>query len=311
MPDAEARELYVALLARGGLFPTGEVTDDLRPAFERLRAAGLVAENANGMCWVVNPRAAAARLGAGLRAAGVALLAQADQAPTALADLTRAYDQARRVPARGTGIQHLGDHTQIQWRLEDLALECRREILTMQPGGARPAEILPLACSSAREWRERGIALRTIYQPGARTDPGTAAYAAYATGLGARIRVLDEPFLRTLILDREVVVIAGYEHNQLASFIDDPVLVEVVVAGFERDWARAERVRWEPPTGAEGPLAALLARGLTQGAIANRLGLSERTVAAQIAALREEYDAQTLFELGWLMRADGHPDSQG
>jgi DNA-binding NarL/FixJ family response regulator len=57
-------------------------------------------------------------------------------------------------------------------------------------------------------------------------------------------------------------------------------------------------------------LATLLVEGLTQGAIAKRLGLSERTVAAQIAALREEYDAETLFQLGWLMRANEPSNSR-
>jgi hypothetical protein len=74
-----------------------------------------------------------------------------------------------------------------------------------------------------------------------------------------------------------------------------------VVDQFERDWARAERVRWDEP-GPPDPLIPLLAQGLTQRAIANRLGSSERTVAAQIARLREEYDADTLFQLGWSAR---------
>ena len=42
--------------------------------------------------------------------------------------------------------------------------------------------------------------------------------------------------------------------------------------------------------------------GLTQRAVATRLGLSERTVAGHISRLREKYGAQTLFQLGWLMR---------
>ncbi|MFH8380108.1 LuxR C-terminal-related transcriptional regulator [Kitasatospora sp. NPDC018058] len=46
----------------------------------------------------------------------------------------------------------------------------------------------------------------------------------------------------------------------------------------------------------------MLTQGLAQRAIATRLGLSERTVAGHIARLRERYDAETLFQLGWQMR---------
>ncbi|MDH6703578.1 DNA-binding NarL/FixJ family response regulator [Kitasatospora sp. MAA19] len=39
-------------------------------------------------------------------------------------------------------------------------------------------------------------------------------------------------------------------------------------------------------------------------AVATRLGLSERTVAAHIARLRHHYGAHTLFQLGRQMRGD-------
>ncbi|MCX4747559.1 LuxR C-terminal-related transcriptional regulator [Kitasatospora sp. NBC_01287] len=62
-------------------------------------------------------------------------------------------------------------------------------------------------------------------------------------------------------------------------------------------------MRWgQPEAAGDGQLVALLARGLTQRGIATRLGLSERTVAAQISRLRERYDVRTLFQLGWQIR---------
>ncbi|WP_158707014.1 MULTISPECIES: helix-turn-helix domain-containing protein [Streptomyces] len=57
--------------------------------------------------------------------------------------------------------------------------------------------------------------------------------------------------------------------------------------------------------------ARLLARGLTQRAIAGRMGLSERTVAGHIARLRELYDAQTLFQPGRRMRGARTGESGG
>ncbi|MFF3074084.1 hypothetical protein [Kitasatospora sp. NPDC057936] len=55
----------------------------------------------------------------------------------------------------------------------------------------------------------------------------------------------------------------------------------------------------------------LLAQGLTQRAIAGRMGSSERTVAGHIARLRELYDAETLFQLGRQMRGSRTGESGG
>ncbi|WP_329581996.1 LuxR family transcriptional regulator [Kitasatospora sp. NBC_01250] len=316
LPDGPARALYLRLLEGGGLFQLADVPPNDLAALVRLREAGLVKEQPGRLgsaFWtVVSPRTAGSQLSIELRGAGIELLARADELLRRLDELTWAYDRATRPAAARSVTRHLDVNEQIQQRLEQLALECTWEMLMMQPGGARPAHVLPAALAAARDLSQRGIAQRVIYQPGSRRDRATANYAARVTELGGRVRVLDEPFRRVVVFDREVAVIAGYQGDQEASFIEDPVLVDVVVSGFERDWARAERVRWEAPTEeAEEPLAALLARGLTQGAIAKRVGLSERTVAAQIAALREKYDAGTLFQLGWVMRADAQSDNQG
>ncbi|MCX4747560.1 winged helix-turn-helix transcriptional regulator [Kitasatospora sp. NBC_01287] len=305
VPDERARALYLRLLGAGGLFRLSDLTVEDREVAERLRAAGLVLKQQDALFWtVVNPRTAVARLSAGLRVAGHELLARADEPVPVFEELAAAYDRMPRA-SRGT-VAHLDDLAQIQQRLDQLGQGCRREIMLAQPG-KRSTFVAEHAKSAARDLKERGVRMRVLYQPPARLDPEHRDYAACATRLGFRLRILDEPFRRALIFDREMAVVSAVEGHWTATFIEDPVLVEVVVAGFERDWARAERVRWEEPVAAEsdGPLVALLARGLTQRAIATRLGLSERTVAAQISRLRERHDARTLFQLGWQMRDGG------
>ncbi|PYC68715.1 LuxR family transcriptional regulator [Streptomyces tateyamensis] len=311
LPDEQARELYLRLLERGGLWPVAEVGPAEAPVFERLRAAGLatvIAPDLREVWLAVDPQLAGQQLSAGLRAAGVALLAKADEAVPEYTELVEAFD---RLPDRLAGrrvIRNVAELEPIQRRVEQLIRTCRREVVAAQPGGSRPAEVLPTMYANARDLAARGLVLRTLYQPAVRADPGTAAYAAYATGLGMRIRVLDEDFKRVMIFDRRVAVIPGREDNMSATFVEEPALVDVLVAMFERDWERAERVRWESPVEpGDAPLIALLAQGLTQRTIGSRLGLSERTVAARIAALRERYDAQTLFQLGWQARAGAVP----
>jgi sugar-specific transcriptional regulator TrmB len=301
--DGEAKALYLRMLQRGGVFRLDGLTDGDKAALGRLARAGLTAELQYGYWSLVDPRRVATRLRDEYRAAAAELLARADEPVRRLADLADAYDRAPRSAPGGSPITHVDDLQEIQKRIEDLAADAKREVLTMQPGGARGADNMRMARTTARIHRDRGIELRTVYQPGARTDPATSGYAAYLSEIGGRVRILDEHFDRLLVIDRSVAVIPGVADQRRAVFVEDPVLVATLVDDFERYWARAERVRWGC-TGAPDPLVALLAQGLTQRAIANRLGLSERTVTARITRLREEYDADTLFQLGWLAQGE-------
>ncbi|MBO1414395.1 LuxR C-terminal-related transcriptional regulator [Streptomyces sp. FH025] len=123
-----------------------------------------------------------------------------------------------------------------------------------------------------------------------------------------RIRVLDAPFSRILIFDRIVSLMPAAPDNTVAVVVEDPAVVAYLAGVFDQHWQQAEAVDWAVlASGSAGPavheqVGRLLARGLTQRAIASRMGLSERTVAGHIARLRELYDAETLFQLGWQMR---------
>ncbi|MFE0458104.1 LuxR family transcriptional regulator [Kitasatospora sp. NPDC058965] len=307
-PDEAARELYLRLLAAGGVFRAPELPAADQPALRQLAEAGLVLEIWDGRWLVIDPRDAWTRLRRGLRSRAAELMSRADAVAGTLADLALAYDRTPPASPDRAGISRLDEPAAIEQRIRRLVVGSRTEVLSMQPGGARPPGSLRVALVDAADLRGRGVAIRTLYQPGARTDPATADYAARATALGGRIRVLDEDFRRMLVFDRSVAVLAGDPADRSAAVIEDPAVVGMVVAMFERDWERAERVRWESPVAAgDAPLIAMLAQGLTQRAIGSRLGLSERTVAARIAELRERYEARTLFQLGWQARAGALP----
>ncbi|MFE9422537.1 winged helix-turn-helix transcriptional regulator [Kitasatospora sp. NPDC006697] len=301
--DAAATALYRSIAANGGRVHPRDLPADALPPLDELRRLDLLTEVLDGSLALVDPRLATTRLRDRYHAAALDLLQRAASPAPVYEDLAEAYARtpsAATPVCAGGGISTIEDFQEIQARIENLAVAAQHEMLVMHPGGARPARALRKAKAAAGEYLGRGIDLRIIYQLGARTDPATSDYAAHVTALGGRVRVLDEPFLRLMVIDRAVAVLSGYQDNRMASFVEDPVLIGLAVDQFERDWGRAERVRWDGAAGSV--LGELLAQGLTQRGIAKRLGLSERTVAAQIARLREEYDADTLFQLGWLMR---------
>ncbi|GAA1966936.1 LuxR family transcriptional regulator [Kitasatospora viridis] len=308
--DESTRAFYLAVVAEGGWVKAEEVRAADRPALARLLDLGLVRGLPGGTFYsAVSPRAFLGRTAGALRGRAAELLRRADEVPALLDELSQAYDTAPHRPSPRTGtVDTVVDRDSIRHRIAQLVADTTTEILTAQPGGDRPADHLAWAMAQDVPFLRAGGALRTVYQPVARADAATVAYAAAVTPYGARIRVLDEDFQRMLIFDRQVAVIPASADMGSAAFVSDPTAVELLVELFERDWQRAERVAWgsahaAPDADAVGDrVSRLLACGLSRRTIAGRIGLSERTVAAHIARLRQEYEAETLFQLGWLMR---------
>ncbi|GLW68756.1 hypothetical protein Kpho02_10550 [Kitasatospora phosalacinea] len=306
--DAE-RALYREVLAQGGRVMFREAVQQAPDATLRLIELGLLVhfENDESLT-AVNPRTVGARLSADLRADASRRLAEADRAAAQLDDLSQAFEAATPRSSRTTVVRHVDRWEEIRHRVLQIEADAHEEILAAQPGGARPVARMTKTRQHNEASLASGMELRTLYQPGAAADRPTAAYAAELSDRGQRFRVLDEPFRRMLIFDRRTAVVPAAADDASAAFVEDPVLVALLVERFERDWARATIVDWHAlagrprESGVPPELTGLLAAGLTQKAIASRLSLSERTVAAHLARLREHHGAETLFQLGWLMR---------
>ncbi|MFJ5230338.1 helix-turn-helix domain-containing protein [Kitasatospora sp. NPDC088391] len=315
LPEDDAARLYLAVLAAGGRIPLDgpTVLPDTSPErqqalLEQLVAIGLLLANRIDGCYVaVSPRSVVARLGRELRTRATRLLLDADRLPGALDPLARAYDAVPRPAARARRPVYVDGQEDIRLRIAGLVADCRLELLSAQPG-LRPPAVLELAQSQDRLMLRRGGTMRVLYQPVALTADSAVRHATAMAGHGAQLRVLDEPFLRMIVIDRRVAVIPADDDHGRAAFVEDPAAITYLTAGFERDWARAEQVHWQGldpralTRAVVHRVGRLLAQGLTQRAVAERLGLSERTVAGHISRLRELHGADTLFQLGWLMR---------
>ncbi|MFF4923798.1 helix-turn-helix domain-containing protein [Kitasatospora sp. NPDC001261] len=272
LPDAAARALYLAVLREGGRVRAAEVGEEDGPALRRLVELGLLVPQLQDAAYsAVDPRAATERIGTEIRRQSARLLVEAEQLPELMGELTRAYDATPKRRSGPAGVRYLTAKEDIRHELELLAQEFPDETMTAQPGGPRPAELLPDSLDRARRVHERGGTVRSLYEASARLDPPTVRFAAEVALLGCTTRILAVPFTRFLVFDRTVAVIPA------AGSADSP---------------------------SHQQIARLLAQGLTQRAIATRLGLGERTVAGHIARLREQYDAETLFQLGWQMRGE-------
>ncbi|MFJ8040040.1 LuxR C-terminal-related transcriptional regulator [Kitasatospora sp. NPDC096147] len=307
-PDEAAQQLYRTILTAGGRVPFTAVPESEQPALEQLLRTGLVIPNIMDKAYVaVSPRSVSERMSSELRADATRLLLQAEQLPDALGSLTRAYDAVPRGATEPAPPALVVGQDRIRHRIAELVSECAEGVLAAQPGPRDP-QGLAVARHQDLALLRRGAGLRSLYQPMTTTDPVAVEYAKALAAEGGEVRVLDEPYQRMLIIDRKVAVVPAEAEYNRAAFVTDPAAVAFLVAVFERDWARAEMVDWggaagDPPVqAATRRVGRLLATGLTQKAVATRLGLSERTVAGHISRLREQYGAQTLFQLGWRMR---------
>jgi hypothetical protein len=186
--------------------------------------------------------------------------------------------------------------------------DCRTEFLSAQPQGRRPASILAEAEQRDVAMLRRGVAMRTLYQHSARHSAPTREYVAEISALGAEVRTSDEFFKRLLVFDRHTALIPATETHAVAVAVHDRSVVAFLVDIFERAWDRAL------PFTVEGLAVArtvadevramtlrMLVEGHSDAASAKRLGVSARTYASYIAALKEEYGVQTRFQLGWAM----------
>ncbi|MFG3225136.1 LuxR C-terminal-related transcriptional regulator [Kitasatospora sp. NPDC048194] len=318
--DEAARELYRAILREGGRIRIADIPQQDAETVQALLELGLLKPYlSDGSLSAINPRSVSARIAADLRTAGTRLLVQAEEVPDLLGDLTNAYDAAPRCHDRDrtrTSRVVVGAKD-IRHQIARLTEELRSEALCLHPGGARPAEAADDIVDHARRYVASGGALRTVYGASVLTDGPSVRLAARLTELGCHLRVLAVPFTKMMVLDRTVAVIPAAPDASSAAFVEDPIVVDFLVRSFETHWQQAEGVNWAALTDGSNEsvtreqVGRLLARGLTQRAIASRMGLSERTVAGHIARLRESYDAETLFQLGWRMRGARTGESGG
>ncbi|WP_147437101.1 helix-turn-helix domain-containing protein [Streptomyces sp. TLI_171] len=155
----------------------------------------------------------------------------------------------------------------------------------------------------------RGTAMRTIYHASTRYHQPTRDYVATLSAEGWQFRTLDEPYTRLIIIDRKVAILPSSEDiNNFATFIHDQSVVNFLMEEvFERNWSRAldfdgERtVPQQVVSRLRQTIVDLLLAGTNHRVIARRLGISERTLARHLAEMREDYNVDSLFQLGYVL----------
>ncbi|MGW1259831.1 DUF6879 family protein [Streptomyces sp. NPDC002513] len=194
----------------------------------------------------------------------------------------------------------------IRGRLEELSEAAVRTIMTFAPGGAHTeADLLASRGPNAR-LLERGVRSQTIYLDSIRNDQATCDHVQWLNDHGAMARTTAALPTRMIIFDRRVAVLPTDTQDAAVGAV---VLrgrgnVAALCALFDELWAGATPWGDRPQrketglTGQEVQVIRLLAEGITDEAIAKRLGVSTRTVRRLVANVMTVLDARSRFEAG-------------
>jgi sugar-specific transcriptional regulator TrmB len=311
--EEQSTPLYEEIVASGGIDATDRrivARGELHAAFELLVDVGLVSRSDDGLTWrAVDPAAVQAQVVAPLGQQGAELIAESAHWAQAFSTLSHAW---RRSPsAVGGPFAEIRGETIANF-LASVVSDAEEELLTAQPQDRRGVKQLGEVGAREIAALRRGVRMRTLYQHAARRGADTRKYVSAVTAEGAEVRTLDEFFNRLIVVDRRIAIIPSHQGLNVAMVISEPSMVGYLVDMFERHWERAR-----PFTSSETSLMrdiaaeqrAMTIRMLLEGradpAGAKRLGVSPRTYAAYVADLKNEFEVETRFQLGYEMGKRG------
>ncbi|MFD3700100.1 LuxR C-terminal-related transcriptional regulator [Streptomyces sp. NPDC058646] len=243
-------------------------------------------------------------------AAHLGRLAQEAAQQAVLATPAAALEPGGDGATAGPGVHYLHGLARISTAIDEALAAVRRDILTAQPDGARPSAVLKEALESVRRHIAAGIEMRTLYQHTTRFDEATKEYVRAVTEYGAQVRTLEEFFDRLIIVD-DIAFISANEDRTTAISITEPTIVRFLRDTFDKAWDRAKPFPFVPLHAAKAAddvmpairesICRLLVEGYSDKAIARRTGISERSLQAHIAAIKQDLGALNRLQLGYLL----------
>ncbi|GAB2630064.1 TrmB family transcriptional regulator [Kribbella swartbergensis] len=163
----------------------------------------------------------------------------------------------------------------------------REEVLVLD---RPPYVVLPI-----EPRRAHGVSYRTIYDLTSLSEPSDLVAAR-----SAGCRILRDVPLKLVVVDRRTALLPT--SPDVVVELGPSNLLDALLRLFELLWRQASPLS---PTSSEGPLSgedqqllALAAAGLTDQAIARRLGVAQRTVERRMQRILKALDATTRFQAG-------------
>lgn len=304
------------LRAQGELSSVTE--EDLDRAVERLLGLRLLARvgDAPPRYAALPPDLSQALLLGGAERQITQALMRVNQVRRELMDLSSVYSGASFDRMQDQRVEPIHDLQQVRDLITELCETCRTEVLTSQPGGARPSDQLEESFERTEMLLSRGVRMRTLYQHTAQFSAETLSYVQWVTGLGAEVRTLADGFPRLIVVDRKIALIDAQADSCGALLVRSPGVVEFMSRCFNWAWIAAdpfpgsyqrERVRVISDEIKEA-IIRFLVLGEDDRVIARRLGMSLRSVQRHVAEIMAQLGATNRLHAGYLLGCGTRPD---
>jgi DNA-binding CsgD family transcriptional regulator len=295
------RDATPAELGRELGFPT----DRVDRALTRLRLQGLVSRLSGR-----RRRYTAVEPDAAVEALVRHRTTQLEAVRTTAMDLSSLFHSVNRGDGRGGAVELLeGPQSLGRWFVR-LQHQVREEMLVLDRPPYALAPSNPIEPGSLAG----GVRWRAVYTPEALEIPGAAEEIERLAAFGEESRVLPDLPMKLAIADRQLALLPlSLElDTSRALLVRESTLLDALIDLFESYWGRAlplvhggrPAAGGPDPDGPDGPdeenrtLIALLASGMTDAAIARRLGLSTRTMRRRTRRLFDELSASNRFQAG-------------
>ncbi|MFJ7962940.1 TrmB family transcriptional regulator [Streptomyces sp. NPDC096324] len=239
-----------------------------------------------------------------------------EQAESAVAALGEEYARGAAGQERAGLLEVVTGAEAIRHRFEQMQYGAKRELHALVT--AEPAVIREDEHEAEEHATGRGVRYQVVMEQAALDRPSTTAALSAALGRTQLVRVVERVPCKLVVADRSTALMpllprdagpAGAEPTSVV--VRAPGIVEALLTLFEAVWNSARplllsasgEVEAEPRT--EGPdetdllLLSLMLTGLTDRAVAVRLGLGLRTVQRRLQRLTEVAGVTTRMQLGW------------
>ncbi|MEU0387411.1 LuxR C-terminal-related transcriptional regulator [Streptomyces chartreusis] len=254
-----------------------------------------------------------------------ALLDSVQQTRSAVARVLADFQPVHARELRSVQLEVVTGGANVSAALEDVSRGVEQEILSLHPGHALPPDMIEAGLERDLLALGRGVRIRTVHLASAAAVPHMASYLRRLSAAGAQVRVAHTLPLRLIVADGSLAIVPAprtADGELAAAMLHGDVLVGVFREIFDHCWAGAAVLAdtaavtdlpgtgadgaWEP-TGRHREVLRMLAGGLTDEAMARKLGISERTVRRLVSDLTERLGAASRFQagvcavrLGWL-----------
>jgi len=334
MTDARARptpdeaqsalDLYQALRAHGETTSASDIskaagldTEQAELGLRRLRQLGLVREDGE-LLEPIEPDAALVTTMAAYRAQTAEQIRSATELEQLTDSLLHVYRPAAAQAAAEIAVEYItGAHRKL--RTVAWLTSAARETCYGMHRGPVPTEQRELTTRLVSTMAERGVRIRWLFPRSFLQGDEHAWFLGTLADLGAEVRIIDEAPCNMLLQDRTAACLPAdpAPPDDIALLlVRGTALVKTLSAIYEDYWLRAtsyERCVAEgtdpvsgdtEPTAQERLVIRLMATGLSDEQIANKMRVSRRTVQRAAAALMDRLNATNRFQAGLSLGQD-------